>query len=268
MLLLTLLMAWRHFRWRAHILRSERLIAVSASVAEEVSRFAPSAADKVTVVPNGVSLQHFRPNESTRIDIRGKLNIPLESSVMITAGRLAAEKGTHLAIEAMKKIEDGTAHLLILGEGEDRARLEQLSRAENLSGRVHFTGFVPHDELPAYLSAADLFLMPTLRQEGLPITLVESLAAGLPVVASNIGGIRAAVEHQKQGMLFPLGELNAFVEQLELLLSGHELRKKLARAAREKAEKCFDVDKMIERTEEIFLSAAGKGVDEHSAPGL
>lgn len=135
-------------------------------------------------IDNGIDAAMFAFDQAERVRVRAMLGVPADSRVVLFAARLQREKGVQTAIDAFALAlqSDPRLQLIIAGAGTEEAAFRQ--RAENLGARCLFVGSVPRGELPAYLSAADLFLFPTLRQEGLPLNLLEALASGLPVVAS------------------------------------------------------------------------------------
>ena len=135
-------------------------------------------------IDNGIDAAMFAFDQADRVRVRAMLGIPDDHNVIIFAARLQREKGVQIAIDAFALAlrSDPTLRLIIAGAGTEEAVFRE--RAKNLGDRCLFVGSVPRGDLPAYLSAADLFLFPTLRQEGLPLNLLEALASGLPVVAA------------------------------------------------------------------------------------
>jgi glycosyltransferase involved in cell wall biosynthesis len=158
--------------------------------------------DKIHVIPNGVDTQKFRPER--RSDCRKKLGIPTNKRVLLSVGGLVALKGMDLLIRSVKTLEgrnnSGSAYLVIVGDGEQREALENLARELGLADSVRFAGNIPHDGLRYWYSAADVFCLASSR-EGWPNVVLESLACGVPVVATNVGGIPEIIRSQTVGIV-------------------------------------------------------------------
>jgi glycosyltransferase involved in cell wall biosynthesis len=149
---------------------------------------------KLTTLRNGVDLEQFRPQDRDAARARWQVS----GRVVLSVGGLVERKGHHLVIEAMRSLPDAT--LLIAGEGEERAALEAQIAAEGLSGRVRLLGLVPHDELPSLYAAADALVLASSR-EGWANVLLEAMACGTPVVATDVWGTAEVVEAPEAGLL-------------------------------------------------------------------
>jgi glycosyltransferase involved in cell wall biosynthesis len=190
---------------------------------------------------------------------RARLGISPWQPVVVMACRLEVEKGVQLAIRALPSLP-ADAILLIAGAGIYRQALADLAAQLGLHQRVRFLGFVSPDDLPDVLNAADVFALPTLREEGLPISLLEALATGLPVVASAAGGVPTAIEDGVNGFLIPRGDVGALVARLSQLLTDAALRERMGRSARSTAETRFSRQQMLEQTEAVFADIAARRV--------
>lgn len=149
-------------------------------------------------------------------------------------GRLAAAKRPDLLVEAFARLP-GTPHLVLVGDGPLRGRLEALARRSPASARITITGFVDHDAVPAVLSSLDVLVLPSVYEE-LGSVLTEALAAGLPVVASRVGGIPEVVDDGATGVLVPPDDVDALAGALRSLLEDPALRHRMASEARRRAE--------------------------------
>lgn len=147
-------------------------------------------------------------------------------------GRLAAQKDPGTLVEAFRQVHE-QASLLIVGDGSHRQATEQ--RARPLAERVHFAGFLPHHKIPAVLQHIDLLVLAT-RYEELPSVLVEGMAAGLPVIASRVGGIPALVDHDVNGLLVPPGDATALASAISRVLTEPDTAARVSAAARGTAE--------------------------------
>lgn len=197
----------RWMRWAAR--RTSAMIAVSDALGKrmhEVGLRPPV----LEVIPNGVDLEKFRPRdrkESRRLyGISGK--------VIASVGHLLDDKGHHFAIEALTSLPD--AELLIAGDGPRRSHLEQLARKHGVERRVRFAGLVPHEQMPILYSAADVLVLASAR-EGMPNVVLESLACGTRVVATNVGGIGEVVRGAEAGVLMGGRTTEALLDALRRL---------------------------------------------------
>jgi glycosyltransferase involved in cell wall biosynthesis len=165
------------------------LLAVSAALKRDMAALGLPD-DRIRVHYTGVDLDRFHPSARAELGIEGP--------VLIAAGHLTARKGQDLAIAALAGIPEAT--LILVGDGPDRARLEASAARAGLSSRVRFLGAQPHDALPGLLAAADVMVLPT-ASEGLANVWVEALACGTPVVTSDVGGAREAIDRPEAGRL-------------------------------------------------------------------
>lgn len=163
-----------------------RLIAVSRPIAERlVDLGAP--ADRVTVVPNGIDASLFRPDLAAAEAVRRHVGCRSGDRLILSVGRLERVKGHDVLLSALAILGRAVrVRAVIVGEGSERAALEELAHARGIGDRVLFTGSLAHESLPSWYSAADAFSLPS-RSEGHPNALVEALACGAPAVASAVG---------------------------------------------------------------------------------
>jgi teichuronic acid biosynthesis glycosyltransferase TuaC len=150
--------------------------------------------DRALTVRNGVDLEIFRP--LAREGSRKQLGV--EGPLMLSIGHLIERKGNHIILEALKDMPEW--RLVVIGEGEERNRLERLIAEWRLADRVRLIGEVPHSELPAWYSAADVLVLPSSR-EGVPNVVLEAMACGTPVVATNVGGTAEVVNCPEAGVV-------------------------------------------------------------------
>lgn len=173
----------------------DRMITVSGALGEAAAALGYPR-DRIRVLRNGVDTSLFRPVDGARWRARAKPGQILIASV----GLLIPRKGHDLLIAAMAMLPN--AHLLIAGQGPDKEKLEALAKSLGVADRVELVGSVPHEELPALYSAADLLVLATSR-EGWPNVLLEAMACGAPVVATNIGGIPEIITRPEAGVIIP-----------------------------------------------------------------
>jgi glycosyltransferase involved in cell wall biosynthesis len=231
--------------------RVARFFCVSSDIALEVRRCRIVKPAKIVVVHNGIDLERFRPQRSDAL--RAELNIPLDSPVIGAIGRLSEIKQQHLLIRAFAQIAAATppAHLVIVGDGPLRQELEQLSNQLNVAPRVHFVGYQPQPE--KFLAIMDIFGL-TSRSEGMPLSVLEAWASGVPVVASAVGGLPELIGATGAGVLFPSGDPIALAARLAELLSDPQTRSKFAARGREVVRESFSASRMSEEYHRHYLS--------------
>src|SRR5215218_10127562 len=157
--------------------------------------------NSVHVIPPGVNPSLFEGPFEDPFSGVGKPRV-------LFVGRLAPQKGVGTLVEAAGLLEDPGAQILLVGDGPERKALERESERIGVADRLHFVGFFAHDRVPAVLAHADLLILPSLYEE-LGTVLLEAMQAGLPIVASKIGGISDVIQDGVNGMLVPPGEPEA-----------------------------------------------------------
>jgi glycosyltransferase involved in cell wall biosynthesis len=224
-----------------------RYIAVSESLARELRPlvFRP---ERVVVVRNSVALSGFRgaAPESLRRSLT-RNGEPL----VLTLARLDPQKGLPYLLEAAKVLPKAT--FAIAGDGRDRQALEEQARSLGLQERVRFLGY--RDDIADLLAACDLFVLPSLF-EGLPISVLEAMAAGKPVVATRIGGTDEAVENGVTGWLVPPRDPAALAAAVSRVLSDPSEGRRMGEAGRARALEEFSAPAMVKKTMRIYEELA------------
>ena len=171
--------------------------------------------------------------------------------MMLCVARFQRQKGIHHAIAALAEIPG--AQLVVVGDGEERSVLEALAAAPEVVGRVRFAGSKSPDDVAAYMTAADVFLFPTELPEPAPVVLLEAMASGLPVVASDIGGITEVIDRPgENGILVSPGAVDQLVPAAASLLADAAARRRMGEAARRRVEEEYTIELMVERTLAIY----------------
>jgi len=185
---------------------------VSQDIADEMAARHLVAPQKLEVVLNGINTEPFR-HPTDRAAVRAELGVPLDAPLVGTVGRLTEVKRQDLLLAAFARVRAAhpAAHLLVVGDGPLRGALEAQARALGIVGATHFVGYRPDPE--RYLGAMDAFAL-TSKLEGLPLAVLEAWAAGLPVVASAVGGVPDLIEDGSSGFLFPFGDEARLVARL------------------------------------------------------
>ena len=203
---------------------------------------------KIRVIYNGVDIQKFSPGDKK--SARSKLSLPSEALVIGTVGRLHWCKGHPYLLEAFKKLlpEFPSLYLLIVGEGEERKKLEVLAYKLGVRHRVIFTGETK--EPVDYIRCMDIGVYPSLY-EALGISILETLACEVPVVASKTGGIPEIVD-EKCGFLVPPRDSEYLAKAINVLLKDGMKRRKMGKMGREKVKKNFSIEKTVEEWKFLY----------------
>jgi glycosyltransferase involved in cell wall biosynthesis len=234
---------------RAHWLRRaaasavDLFVAVSAATADTALENRECAPAKLRVVINGTDLSRFPAPEGARAKVRGELGIPAQARVLIAIGRLVTEKNHALLLRAASPLLRRNRQLVLVGDGplrdDLRARVQELS-----NGRyIHLTG--ARQDVPALLACADAFVLSS-DSEGLPIGLLEAWAAGLPVVATAVGGIPAAVQPEETGLLVPPGSESALAAALDRVFEDDGAVERMAARGRAHVRRTYSAERMAE----------------------
>jgi glycosyltransferase involved in cell wall biosynthesis len=175
-------------------------------------------AGKIRVIPNGVDTTQFRPSD--RAAARVACGLPADGTILLSVGGVYDGKGHHFVLDALARLVDRYPRILYVMVGAeppgDRYRriLERIIEARGLAKHVHFAGPRAHEELPQWYAAADLFCLAT-RSEGRANVLLESIACGIPVVTTNVGGNPEIVRDGRDGFLVPFGDTRALAAAIE-----------------------------------------------------
>jgi glycosyltransferase involved in cell wall biosynthesis len=198
---------------------------------------------KIKVLYNGCDAQKFKFNADQRSSKRKQLGIPENGRVIVFVGSLLKAKGIFELLEGFfvlaEKHKD--LHLIILGKGPEFNNIKAQAFRLKSVDMIHLTGQIEHDDVPAYLSASDIFILPSYR-EGLPVSIIEAMACSLPVIATNVGGIPEIVKNNESGIIIDAKDVKSLVGAIELLLCNKDLLKQFGRAARAIIEKDFALE--------------------------
>jgi glycosyltransferase involved in cell wall biosynthesis len=207
--------------------------------------------EKIYKVFNGIDIDLFRPIQNSFI--LNKYNITNEQ-ILLCVARIVVDKGIQNIVRAMPLIlkEIPNTKLMIVGDGNYMPTIRKLVKKYDLEEHVIFTGFVKFKELPYYFSACDVFVNPTIRQNGYDLTIVEAMACGKPVVVSNLGSVPTVIEHDVNGILVPPGNIDMLRKKIVKVLKDKKLASRLGNAARKKVVKEFNLDKMVENTIKVY----------------
>ena len=230
-------------RQRDFILNSDKIIAVSNFVKKEIVNETYIPEERVQVIYNGVDSLMF-DNEYIKRE-NDAVNI-------LYVGRVIKSKGVDIILESLSKIGDMRFYLNVVGDGNFMDNAQKLSNKLGISQKVKFHKKLGQVEIIKLLYASDIFVMPTRRIEGFPMTLVEAMFSGIPIVATKIGGVSEAVWDEETGFLVDTPDVLDFLGKLEVLINDKKLREEFGRNAINRARNLFSAGKMVEKYVSVF----------------
>ncbi|MFC1871161.1 glycosyltransferase family 4 protein [Chloroflexota bacterium] len=241
---------YRKFIIRPALSNAAVRIALTQNMVDEMKRIFPN---EVNIIPNGVDLARFEAY--SRGDARQRLGIAEMEKIILCVANLRWEKGHEYLIEAMVDVSNSypETRLFIVGDGPRREIIQNLVQNKGLNEKVVFTGFIPPDMIPEYMAAADVFVLPSLT-EGFPNVLLEAMAAGLPIVATRVGGVPEIVTDGQNGFLAAAKDSQQLADKISLLLKDEDIRKQLYTNNIEKA-KQHNWSKVVTALEQVYLKA-------------
>ncbi len=199
-------------------------------------------------IPNATNAPPLLP----RAEARAALGVAGAGVVIGFIGRLIPIKGTDVLVQALASVSDLPWDAVIVGGGPERERLESLAASLGLGARVQFAGEREH--AARYLAAFDLFVLPS-RSEGTPIVLLETLAAGVPVIASAVGGVPDLIAAPAEGALVPPDDAVALAAAIRAALGAPAAAQAAARSAQEHVRREYDFETWISRHEALYVAA-------------
>lgn len=230
-------------------LLSDKITVLSNQEKELSVKIGLAKSEKLLVIPNGINTDVFRKKEVDREYARKSLDMEEGGFYIITVGRLSTEKGHKILIEAFRKVlkekTESRIFLGIVGDGPLKNEIEKANEDIIANGKLILYGY--SSDIRKYLFAGDLFVLPSLY-EGFGIALLEAMAAGLPVVASNVGGIPELLGDEFDGFLFPPGDS----EELSRLIMKISAREKDINEKNSTRAKLFNINEIIKKYYDIY----------------
>jgi glycosyltransferase involved in cell wall biosynthesis len=234
---------------------ADQVVCVSQRVADFVVQDVGIPRHKILVIPNGIDLRDFE-HLPGKHQARAMLGLSSDRMLVGTVARLNSVKRLDVLLQAMGSLLG--VYAVIVGDGSERAPLEAISERSGLAGRVHFAG--QQDEVQTWLAALDVFVLSS-DWEGMPNALLEAMAAGLPVVATAVGGTPEVVVDGVTGLLVPPRDPVALAEAITRLLHDPDLRRQMGQAGRERVKERFTVERMVSRTEALYRELIAEKLD-------
>jgi glycosyltransferase involved in cell wall biosynthesis len=229
---------------------AEKIIVVSNATKNYVLRLGADS-EKIRVLHNGVDVNRFRPLTGVKDEMRKKLGISKDSSVVLTVRRLVYKNGIDTLIESAKIAVKKNPRLffLVVGKGPDFEKVKEKIEELGIQENFRLTGFISDEALPFYYNVADFFVLPSKSGEGLPLVALEAMACGLPVIATNVGGISEVME-EGYGKLVPPNSPDSFAEAI--LEFSHSELSTLKNDLRAIIEQKYSWDRNVEKLVEIY----------------
>lgn len=234
-----------------------RIIGVSRRVGEDVLLYDHIASGKLSIIPNGIDLAPLLQMLDQRT-AKERLGLSPNAQVIGCVGRLEVQKGHHFLLEALALLRERRGdcpHLVIVGMGGALDGIRQRTEALCLVDRVLLLG--TRRDIPEILAALDIFVLPSLW-EGLPLALLEAMAAGVPVIASAVGGIGDVLGNGRYGVLTPPSDVPALHSSIVDLLDDSEKRRALGRLGQMRAHQDYSASTMVCRLEEIYTTVGAQ----------
>ena len=252
------LLEWTRGMLAPIVNRLDARIAVSNTAREFAARYFPG---EYQVIPNGVDLDRFHPGVTPIQRWRDP-----DFDNILFVGRLDPRKGVQLLLDAMPEVVErtrGRARLILVGDSYLRLKY-QSSVPGTMKRHIHFVGHVPSHELPRWYATGDVFVSPATGNESFGIVLIEAMAAGRAVVASDIPGYRSVVTPDVNGVMFPPGDRAALARALARLVNDREGRILLAARGRARAHE-FAWTRVTDRLEAVYREVLSRRAAVHSA---
>jgi len=234
------------------LIRSNLVICTSIQMKNQVLKEYPLLTrDKIIFKPNGVDGKRFKPMR-TRDGIKKKKS----QIIILSVGRITKQKGFHLVIKALPRLlqQYNNIKFVLIGSGTYLQELIDLSEKLGVKDHVEFLGHVDHGSrvMLNYYNIADVFICPSIGTEGLPYVILEAMAFGLPIIASNVGGIRTALSNLKNSIIIPQNNVDSLIDAIIKLLSNRDLATRLGSKAHSDFIKKFDINKINNSILKLF----------------
>lgn len=230
---------------------TDAFIAVAKAHGEFLSTFERFPASKVHVIPNGVDTHRFHPRPDMRRLIRRILHIPEAAPLVGIVAALRPEKNHGLLVRSAVRIltEHPECHFLVIGDGPERSHIEQQIADLGLQHRFHLLG--NRHDTPNLLASLDVFVLCSLNEAN-PVSILEALSTGIPVVSTNVGSIQETVIHGQTGFLVPSEDAVALASRICELLSSRQLSQRIGQNGRQHIEHGWSLDNMVSGYENLI----------------
>ncbi len=223
--------------------RRDRVVGVGGAVRQALITNEGIRSERITVIYNGIDLKSFANGSPHREAARQEMGVGVNDFVILQVARLDYLKDHLTAIRTFERVlrRRPDSWLVLVGEGPEFPIIQSLVVEKNLTDRVLFLGL--RSDIPRLLAASDLFLLTSIS-EGIPVTLIEAMAAGLPIVSTDVGGVGEVVENGKSGLLAPSGDDASLANCVVELVENRDLCWQMGRSGQRRAEMMFSESQM------------------------
>ena len=238
-------------RWLTSI--TDAFIAVAKPHGQFLVDFERFPSNKVAVIPNGVDTNRFRPNRGSRDVVRAELGLEPNTPIIGIVAALRPEKNHALFLNAASKVLEKCpkAHFVIVGDGPERSTIEKVIKALGIEKSVSLLG--TRSDTPKLLAAMDVFAL-TSHNEASPVSILEALACGVPVVSTRVGSVAESVHDQWNGFTVEPGDVQAVAERIQYLLWNKETAEMMGNNGREHVQNHGSLDTMVRMYEQLVHS--------------
>ena len=241
---------------------TDAFIAVADSHAAFLREFEKFPAQRVRTIRNGVDCKRFRPDPDARVNLRRELNLPANAKVVGIVAALRDEKNHPMFVESAATVcrrrdvvHPDQTHFVIVGDGPMRGTIETAIERFGLTGRVHMLG--SRNDTPMIVAGLDVFALSSLN-EASPVSILEALASGVPVVATDVGSIAEMVIPGQTGTLVPSGDVAAMSDAITDLIDDDAMRNAMGREGRTRVLRHGSLDSMTAGYTELICELAGR----------
>jgi glycosyltransferase involved in cell wall biosynthesis len=238
---------------RALAAASDVLVAVSAEVRDELVELGVAPREKFAVIRLGIPLEERLGGPAAALDLRHAYGIPADAFVVGWVGRMTGVKDTASVLRIVRAACDRgvDAVLCMVGDGPDREALEQLAHELGIVRRCYFAGYQP--DVAAYYGLFDALVLPSVN-EGTPVSVIEALASGTPVVANRVGGVPDVVRDGVDGFLVEPGDVETAAERVAALAGDQSLRARLGESGRSRVLARYSVARLVDDVDRLYRS--------------
>ena len=238
-------------RWLTPI--TDAFIAVAKPHGQFLVNFEKFPASKVAVIPNGVDTHRFRPNHESKTQIREELGLAPDTPLIGIVAALRPEKNHALFLNAASRVIEKipNAHFVIVGDGPERINIESTIAALSLGESVSLLG--TRSDTPSLLAAMDVFAL-TSHNEASPVSILEALSCGVPVVSTRVGSVAESVHDQWNGFTVEPGDVDAVAERVQYLLMNKETAETMGNNGREHVQSHGSLETMVRMYEHLIHS--------------
>ena len=232
---------------------TDAFIAVAKSHGQFLVDFEKFPASKVAVIPNGVDTTRFQPNHESRSQVRKDLGLTPDTPLVGIVAALRPEKNHALFLNAASKVigEIPRAHFVIVGDGPERTKIENTIAALKLGKNVSLLG--TRSDTPRLLAAMDVFAL-TSHNEASPVSILEALSCGVPVVSTRVGSVAESVQDQRNGFTVEPGDEDALAKRIQYLLMNKEAAERMGIVGREHVQSHGSLETMVRMYEHLIHS--------------